>query len=292
MIIFVVLCCLFSKADSQGFSVTTATPLLKVPEFQGADLKCSYTGNFGANPRVEWNIKRLQGSSFVFYDGNPTEPYKGRVTQYPGGLRFNKVTREDNGEYACSVAGADHTAEVKINLIVLVPPSVPICSIPTSVSTGSQAILSCRDKDASPAATYKWFMNNEPLPEDPSKFEAFKNMSYKMDAQRGILDIPMMSHANSGDYFCEASNEAGPPQSCVAVRMIAYDVNVGGIVAGVIIALLIVIALVIGAWFAYRKGYIPKMAEGKPKTVVYTQPPATYDDEEDGEFKQKSSFVV
>ncbi|XP_012690238.2 LOW QUALITY PROTEIN: F11 receptor, tandem duplicate 1 [Clupea harengus] len=291
MIILIFLGFLLHRADSQGFTATTSTPILKVPENQGADLKCTYSGDFGPNPRIEWNFKKSLGSSFVFFDGKPTEPYEGRVTQYAGGLRFNKVTRDDSGEYVCSVAGNGHSDDVLIKLVVLVAPSVPLCLIPTSVTTSSQVVLSCSDKDASPAATYRWYKNNVPLPEDPSKFQAFKNMTYKIDSSAGILEFPVVSQADNGDYFCTASNEAGPSQSCTAVRMMAYDLNVGGIVAGVIVAILLVGLLVFGVWFAYRKGYIPKMAESKPKTVVYTQPTSNYDDE-DGEFKQKSSFVV
>ncbi|XP_063058300.1 junctional adhesion molecule A-like [Engraulis encrasicolus] len=245
-------------ADS-AFTASTSTPVVEVQENQGADLKCTYTSDFGSNPRVEWSVRKSSQSSFVYFDGQPTEPYQGRVTKYAGGLRFDKVTREDSGEYACAVAGADHTAEAQIQLVVLVPPSVPLCMIPTSVTTGHQAILSCMDPTASPAATYKWYKNDVPLPDDPSKFENFKNMTYKIDSNLGTLDFPAVSHADSGDYFCESSNKAGPPQRCEAVKMMAYDVNVGGIVAGVIFALIAVGLLAFGVWFAYSKGYIPSM---------------------------------
>ncbi|KAL2094959.1 hypothetical protein ACEWY4_009678 [Coilia grayii] len=248
-----------SSPDSQSFTASTSTPLVKVPENKGADLKCSYTADFGSNPRVEWSVRKSRQSSFVFFDGQPTEPYKGRVTKYDGGLIIDKVTREDSGQYVCSVAGAGHTAEAKIDLTVLVAPSVPVCMIPTSVTTGNKVILSCFDNDASPPATYKWYKSDVPLPEDPSKFESFKNMSYRIEPSAGILEFPAVSHADAGDYFCEASNEAGPSQRCAAVRMIPYDLNVGGIVAGVIFAILAVGLLGFGVWFAYRKGYIPSM---------------------------------
>ncbi|XP_041947760.1 F11 receptor, tandem duplicate 1 [Alosa sapidissima] len=291
MIVFIFLGLLLHRADSQ-FTASTSTPHLKVGENEGADLKCTYSSDFNPNPRIEWSLRRTRGSSFVFFDGQPTKPYEGRVTQYTGGLRFNSVTRDDSGLYVCTVAGNAHSAEAKINLVVLVPPSVPVCLIPTSVRTSQQVILSCFDKDASPPATYKWFKNNEPLPEDPSKFAAYKNMTYKTDPNTGNLEFPAVAQTDNGDYSCEASNEAGPPQRCTAVRMMSYDLNVGGIVAGVIFALLAVCVLVFGVWFAYRKGYIPKMSESKPKTVVYSQPAANYEDDEDGEFRQKSSFVV
>lgn len=72
------------------------------------------------------------------------------------------------------------------------------------------------------------------------------------------------------------------------------DLNTGGIVAGVIVALLLVALLVFGLWYANKKGYLPKKTESKPKPSVVYQPTSVYggDDDDDGEFKQKSSFVV
>uniref|UniRef100_W5LX87 Junctional adhesion molecule A-like n=1 Tax=Lepisosteus oculatus TaxID=7918 RepID=W5LX87_LEPOC len=102
--------------------------------------------------------------------------------------------------------------------------------------------------------------------------------------------FPRVSKADSGKYYCTAQNGFGSPASCDAVMMIVKDVNTGGIVAGVIVALLFLLLLGFGLWYAYRKGYLPKKSERKP-TVLYSQPPVNMD-EKDGEFRQKSSFVV
>lgn len=40
--------------------------------FSGADLKCTYTADFGATPRIEWKFKDLKGSqSFIYFDDKP-----------------------------------------------------------------------------------------------------------------------------------------------------------------------------------------------------------------------------
>uniref|UniRef100_A0AAY4DYW5 Junctional adhesion molecule A n=1 Tax=Denticeps clupeoides TaxID=299321 RepID=A0AAY4DYW5_9TELE len=227
----------------------------------GADLTCTYSADFGSSPRVEWKFKDLLGiqTSYVFYDGKPTSQYADRVTQYNGGLRFSKVTRKDTGQYDCTVAGQGQYADAKIQLIVLVPPSPPICRIPLSVTTDRNTLLTCEDPQASPPATYKWYFNNVPLPEDPSKFSSFQNSSYKVNTVTGSLAFPRVSKVDAGEYFCEAINEAGPAQRCAAVRMEVreYDLNTGGIAAGIILALLAVALLGFALWFAYRKGYLP-----------------------------------
>jgi len=72
-------------------------------------------------------------------------------------------------------------------LSTTVPPSKPVSRIPSSVTTGSNALLTCVDNDASPPPTYKWYKDNTPLPDDPSKFPSFKNLTYKMNVFNGNL---------------------------------------------------------------------------------------------------------
>ncbi|KAF4073063.1 hypothetical protein AMELA_G00254670 [Ameiurus melas] len=294
MFLVVVLLC-WRATGLHAFSASTTTPTVRVPENSGADLKCGYSADFGATPRVEWKFRSITGSqSFIYFDGQITDKYKGRMTQYQDGLRIEKATRQDTGDYSCEVSGSDGYAEVKIKLTVLVPPSVPISRIPTSATTGRSVLLTCFDKDGSPPSTYKWYKNGTPLPEDPSKFPDFKNLTYKLNSLNGNLEFPSASKADTGSYYCEASNGQGPPQRGPAVVMEVRDLNTGGIVAGILVALLAIALLCFAVWFANKKGYLPKMSESKPKTVVYTQPRQDYGDgdEDDGEFKQKQSFVV
>lgn len=275
-----------------AFSIDVVNPALKVKENEGVDMKCIYSADFGASPRVEWKFKDVKGSQgFIFFDGKPTGPYADRITVYNQGLRFNKVTRADTGDYDCEVYGSDNYAEKTIKLTVLVPPGKPIARIPPSVTTGSKALLTCFDVVGSPPSTYKWYKNDAPLPEEPSKFDAFRNLTYKMNTFNGNLEFQSVSKIDIGAYYCEAGNSEGTQRS-ETVQMDVRDVNVGGIVAGVIVALLAVGLLLFALWYANKKGFLPKMSERKPKTALYT-PPRTEDvDAGDGEFRQKSSFVV
>ncbi|KAK2912093.1 hypothetical protein QQF64_028007 [Cirrhinus molitorella] len=294
MLTFVLVCLSVSVTGLYAAFDVTVSPAVKVKENEGVDLKCSYTADFGSSPRVEWKFKDLKGSqTLIFFDNKPTAKYEGRITVYDGGLRFNKLTRADTGDYDCEVSGLVGYGENSIKVTVLVPPSKPISRIPTSVTTGSNVRLTCYDVDGSPPSTYKWYKEGTPLPEDPSKFPSFKNLTYKMNVFNGNLEFPSVSKLDTGSYFCEASNGEGAPQRGDAVRMEVQDLNVGGIVAGVIVALLAVGLLLFGLWFAKKKGYLPKKTVSKPKQqAVYTQPRTDDIDDGDGEFRQKSSFVV
>ncbi|KAF6728889.1 Junctional adhesion molecule A [Oryzias melastigma] len=198
-----------------GFSVTTQNNNVQVKENQEADLTCSYSADFGTDPRLEWKFKDNKGSqTYVYYDKTIT-----------------------------------------------VAPSVPICNIPTSVTTGNPATLVCHDPIGSPAPTYRWYKDNTLLPSDPSKNSNFRNATYRLDEAKGTLEFVKASPADNGEYYCEAFNIAGPAQKCRAVRMEVRDLNTGGIVAGVIVALLIVALLIVGVWFAKKKGYLDSVTE-------------------------------
>ncbi|MEQ2244951.1 hypothetical protein ILYODFUR_022527 [Ilyodon furcidens] len=282
-----------------SFSASTASPNVKVKENEGVDLTCSYSADFGSSPRVEWKFKDKKGSqTYVVFDGKPTSSYSTRVSMYSGSnLRFSKVTRQDNGEYTCEVSSSSSQfAQVTVVLTVLVAPSIPKCGIPQTVTTNGAATLTCYDPDSSPPPTYKWYKDDTLLPADPNKISGFKNATYKLDSTTGMLVFPSANKMDTGMYYCEVINEAGPAQRCRAEKMEVRDINAGGIAAGVIIALLLV-ALVIGAiWYAKKKGYLPKKSQSKQQGAVY-QPPSLYGGGEaegdgDGDFKQKSSFVV
>lgn len=288
---------LFAATGASGFSVTTSNSNVRVKDNEGTDLTCSYSADFGADAKVRWKFKNLEGSqTYVIYDQKITTSYASRVTLYGSSLRFSKVTPADNGVYDCEVSAVrGQLGEVQVTMTVLVPPSTPMCRVPTSVTTGRTAMLTCHDQVGSPPSKYKWFKDGTLLPPDPSKIAAFKNATYKLNTDNGNLEFPTVTKMDSGQYICEAFNDAGPAQRSKAMKMEVRDVNTGGIVAGVIVALLLVALLIFGIWYAHKKGYLPKKAESKPKPSVVYQPASSLyggGEDEDGEFKQKSSFVV
>ncbi|XP_037543453.1 F11 receptor, tandem duplicate 1 [Nematolebias whitei] len=293
-----VLLFLCAATGVRGFSVTTTNANVKVKENLGVDLTCSYSADFGSNPRLEWKFRDKSGSqTYVIYDGKPTETYSSRVTLISNtNLRFSKVTRDDNGDYTCEVSSSQSQfKEVTVKLTVLVPPSIPYCNIPPTVTTNKMAILSCSDPAGSPPPTYRWYKGGTLLPVDPSKIAGFQNATYKLNPDTGKLEFPVVTKMDSGQYYCESVNEAGPPQRCSAVMMEVRDMNTGGIVAGVIIFLMLLGLIIVAVWFAKKKGYLPSTVkrESKQKSSTVYQPTTTYaGEDDDGDFKQKSSFVV
>lgn len=259
----------------------------RVKEGENVELPCNYPPS--QTPRVEWKFNSGQDTTLIYYNGVLTDPYESRAQYYPQGLQLKKVTRKDMGEYVCeltdSAAGKTTYSEIKSQLVVLVPPSVPVAQVPTSVTIGRSATLQCVENDASPRPKFIWYKNKVPMPEDPKSSPTFQNATYIMNPETGELTFKSVTKWDSGDYYCEASNDQGR-QVSGSVVMEAYETNVGGIVAAVIVVLLILGLIGIGLWFAYSRGYIGKKTN---KKVIYSQPSETRSDKN---FQQTSSFVV
>ncbi|CAN0002336.1 unnamed protein product [Bubo scandiacus] len=268
-----------------GAQVTSETR--EVPEHQPADIPCAAFRSGWSSPRIEWKFQK--GSSLVlfYYGGELTEPYKNRVQFSPTTIRFSTVTRADTGKYICEVVGdGSQIAKSEVNLIVQVPPSKPLAHVPASATIGSRAVLRCAETDGSPPPTFRWYRDGALMPADPKTSPTFRNSSYTLDPATGELIFEPLSGFDTGDYSCEATNNVGSPQKSDVVRMEASEVNVGGIVAAVVVLLMVLALVAFGVWFAYSRGFFRSDAAGKK--VIYSQP----SHRSDGEFKQTSSFLV
>ncbi|XP_045154354.1 junctional adhesion molecule A [Echinops telfairi] len=283
-----VLATLCPLVSSKG-TVYTNEPVVKVAENQFARLTCIYSGF--SNPRVEWKFVQGDTTSLVCYNNKITASYEGRVTFSPNDITIHSVTRKDNGMYTCMVSedGGNNYGEVNVQLIVLVPPSKPTVSIPTSVTIGNRVVLTCSEKDGSPPSEYTWFRNGVMMPTEPKSNRAFSNSSYTLFQKTGELIFEPVSTFDSAAYSCQAQNEVGLSAKSEVVRMEAAELNVGAIVAGVLVTLILLGVLIFGIWFAYSHGYFERAKKSSPsKKVIYSQSTAR----SEGEFKQTSSFLV
>ncbi|XP_065520547.1 junctional adhesion molecule A isoform X1 [Lathamus discolor] len=243
-----------------GAQVTYETK--EVPENEPAEIPCA-AYEFGLkNPRIEWKFQK--GSSLVlfYYEGVLTEPYKNRIRFSPNNIVFLTVTRADTGKYICEVVGdGSKIAKSEVNLIVQVPPSKPTAHVPTSATIGSRIVLRCTETDGSPPPTFRWYKDGMLLPSDPKSSPSFRNSSYSLDTATGELVFQPLGSSDSGDYSCEASNNVGSPQRSDAIHMEASEVNVGGIVAAVVVLLMVLALVAFGVWFAYSRGFFSKRKE-------------------------------
>ncbi|XP_028565641.1 junctional adhesion molecule A isoform X1 [Podarcis muralis] len=228
--------------------------LVQVPENSEARLPCK--AYQGSPRRVEWKFQGDGSTTLFYFDGHFTDPYKDRVQFYPNELFFKSVTRKDTGLYICEVlVPPEDFRHSSVRLIVQVPPSKPKAQVPSVVTIGTKAVLTCVETDGSPPPTFTWFKDNIPMPQDPKTNSLFRNSSYTMDPKTGLLSFEPAMAYDAGDYYCQADNKVGAPQKSDTVRMETSEVNVGGIVAGVVVLLIVLGLVIFGVWFAYTRGF-------------------------------------
>ncbi|KAI6061076.1 Junctional adhesion molecule A [Aix galericulata] len=267
-----------------------------------------------SSPRIEWKFQKGTSLVLLYYGNELTEPYKNRVQFTSTNIHFSTVTREDTGKYICEVVdGSSQISKSEVSLIVQVPPSKPVAHVPSSATIGSKAVLRCTETDGSPPPTFRWYRDTMLMPSDPKTSLTFRNSSYTLDSTTGELTFEPVTSFDTGDYYCEASNNVGSPQKSDVVHMEASEVetsprsdavevgggklplelelagaarsscepdpasmpawfgpglpseppieplrnevNVGGIVAAVVVLLMVLALIAFGIWFAYSRGY-------------------------------------
>uniref|UniRef100_A0A8C8SZG0 Junctional adhesion molecule A n=1 Tax=Pelusios castaneus TaxID=367368 RepID=A0A8C8SZG0_9SAUR len=229
---------------------------LQVAENKPVEIPCRAYRSQSGTPRVEWKFEKGSSTVLFYYDSKLTDPYKDRAQYAPTGIRFTSVTRKDTGKYICEVlSSSGELSKSEVNLIVEVPPAKPTAKVPTSVTIGNKAVLTCMETDGSPPPTFQWYRNNILMPTDPKISPNFKNSSYTIDPKTGVLTIEPVTGFDTGDYFCEATNGIGTAQKSEAIHLEATEVNVGGIVAAVVVLLIVLGLIGFGIWFAYSRGY-------------------------------------
>ncbi|XP_033028440.1 junctional adhesion molecule C [Lacerta agilis] len=228
-----------------------------VQEFQRAELSCIITATKTVNPRIEWKKIAGKDTSYVYFDHRMQGDWVDRAELHGRtSLIIHNVTRADKGIYRCEVAASEDThigAEININLTVHVKPVAPKCRVPQSVPVGKSATLHCQEKEGFPEPTYKWYRNGETLPLDSKASSKFQNSSFTVNTKTGTLVFSEVQKGDTGRYTCRATNAVGDAW-CEEMDMEVYDLNIAGIVGGVMVVLAVLLLTTVGICCAYRKG--------------------------------------
>ncbi|XP_015677802.1 junctional adhesion molecule C [Protobothrops mucrosquamatus] len=268
-----------------------------VEEFQQAELSCIISATKTANPRIEWKKIAGRGTTYVYFDGKMQGEWANRAQlSSRTSLTIYNVTRADKGIYRCEVVAPDDAnlgAEINVNLTIHVKPVAPKCRVPPSVPVGKPAILYCQEKEGFPEPNYSWYRNDETLPLDSKASTKFQNSSFTLNPKTGMLAFAEVQKGDSGRYSCRAKNVVGEAW-CEGIEMEVYDLNVVGIVIGVLVVLVVLSLTTVGICCAYRNGFFVHNKQNgnsyktpaKPDGVNYIHT------DEEGDFRHKSSFVI
>ncbi|XP_037543953.1 junctional adhesion molecule 3B [Nematolebias whitei] len=266
-------------------------------EFDKVELSCLIESISTINPRIEWKKITRDGPSYVYFEKKISGDLEDRaVIREPASLLITNATRSDTAKYRCEVTAPEDQKsfdEIVIDLVVRVKPVVPKCHVPKSVPFGKSAELSCVEDEGFPKSQYQWFKNKEEIPDDPKTSLKFFNSSYMLNADTGALKFIAVRKEDAGEYFCRAKNDAGHAE-CAAQKMEVYDIDMVGIVLGVLVVLIVLLCITVGISCAYKQGYFCSQKQtgnnykvpAKGDGVDYVRT------EDEGDFRHKSSFVI
>ncbi|NP_001079275.1 V-set and immunoglobulin domain-containing protein 1 precursor [Xenopus laevis] len=241
-------------ALSHCVQVTIQNPIINVTSGQNATLYCTYILNNQNknNLVIQWNIfqAKSQNQETVFFYQNGQSlsgpSYKNRVTaaMSPGNatITISNMQSQDTGIYTCEVLNLpESSGQGKILLTVLVPPSVPHCSIRGAVETGHFISLLCYSEEGMPRPIYSWNrVENGLLKSTPSQ----------MNQQKGSLIIGNLTDFEEGYYRCTASNNLGN----ATCELNLHTGGEGGVIAAAVIGGLLAAAIIIAiVWFLVVK---------------------------------------
>ncbi|KAM4704154.1 junctional adhesion molecule C [Rhinophrynus dorsalis] len=278
--------------------LSSSNPYPVVQEHQSVELSCIIKSTNTNDPRVEWKKLRNDDADYVYFDNHIQGDLRDRARiQSKSSLFIQNTSRTDNGKYRCEVAALDDSkkiAEIYVFLTVRVKPVTPQCRVPKAVPVGKTAVLHCQENEGYPSSVYRWYRNSEALPNDSKSNSKFVNSSFILDPVTGTLTFSAVSKGDMGRYYCIASNDAGSAK-CDEQELEVYDINIGGIVGGILVVLIVLALITAGICCAYRKGYFASSNRpsgqsyknpAKPEGVNYMRT------SDEGDFRHKSSFVI
>ncbi|XP_075870636.1 cell surface A33 antigen-like isoform X2 [Nelusetta ayraudi] len=261
-------------------------------------LPCSFSP---ANP--EYTNLVLSWKAFPDKEGDPMIPvatyflgspsdispgFEGRTfldvdtAQKTSTLRITKVTMQDSRYFQCNVQvpNDDEGQTLAItSVLVLVPPSPPICKIEGRPEYGQNISLTCKSEEGSPEPTTKWktfTVENVPRRYPPKAFQS----------PDGVLHLFNVSKETSGFFICDSTNRLGSQSCNLTLSVMPGSMNFGStalIVVGVLAGVLLV-GIVIFCCCRRRRREKQKNVEGAPEDAYFDKnAPETGEEYEDSE---------
>lgn len=230
---------------------TTQTGPLEKASGQSVKLDCQFTlSSSDTGPLdIEWSLLAAdyqnEDKLLILYAGDRVyedyyKPMSGRVhftTPDPksgdASINLTGLKSTDSGTYQCKVKKAPGIGSKKMQLIVMVRPSKPRCSIEGTTEEGKNIVLRCMTAEGTKPMEYKWekTTDNKLLP-----------ASAVMDPVGGTINVRNVTAGASGTYRCVASNRVGS-EECTLQLLVTPPRNTAGIIAGSIIAVLLILLL-------------------------------------------------
>ncbi|KAM3933143.1 cell surface A33 antigen [Leptodactylus fuscus] len=230
-------------------AINVQTPQKSVDAARGksAVLQCLYqtTATDMSKSTISWKKLPEETVAITYLGGDffSDDAYKGRVSFNNSYLLKNasilieQLRMEDNGTYKCDVETAQDfpgTRTAKMDLVILVAPSKPVCAIVGTAEYGQDIKLTCNSEEGSPAPNYAWKSYSPQNVERPLPQTAV--------IDKGELTLKNLSMDSSGFFICTSSNRVSSDSCNMTLAVMPPSMNIalyagviGGSVAGIIV---------------------------------------------------------
>ncbi|NXP69655.1 JAM3 protein, partial [Ramphastos sulfuratus] len=267
-----------------------------VQEFQSVELSCIIKSTVTPDPRIEWKKIQDGETSYVFFD-NKMQGMEISCSDSQSSLRDNTAEaksgckRQDLLLSCCFVEHRNKECSITymVCLFPAVKPMTPRCTVPKAVPVGKSASLHCHENEGYPKSTYSWYRNSEPL--SPDAKSKHHNSSYTLNPATGTLVFHAVHKGDTGRYSCIATNDAGFAK-CEEQEMEVYDLNIGGIIGGVLVVLAVLVLITLGICCAYRRGYFANSKESGESYKTPAKPDGVNYIRTDDEVTKRFAFNI
>ncbi|KAH0624932.1 hypothetical protein JD844_032868 [Phrynosoma platyrhinos] len=235
------------------FTIETPQPKVEVKRGDNATLQCLFHNSVTSRKNgdiVSWQrihskeefANKDLGTGLEYKGDNYKKrlTFSGNVNSNNVSITLSQVTMEDNGTYECSVRLLEEPPmrTVEIQLVVLVPPSKPVCTIIGKAQYGQNINLTCNSVEGSPQPKYTW-----------QSYDAQNQLRQLGGTQlpEGMLMLKNVSADTTGYYICLSQNSVGQEKCNISLAVAPPSMNFalyGGIIGG-IVAVVIIIAIVV-----------------------------------------------
>ncbi|XP_038145542.1 cell surface A33 antigen-like [Cyprinodon tularosa] len=244
-----------------GLKVSIPEKEYKVRKGEDVTLTCSFVPArpIENNFVLVWDVIGTPSKAVAaFFKNSPVDiapAYEGRASlevDLEGGvstLQLTKVTMEDSRLYQCSVRipnDDEGTPIASTSVLVLEPPSKPICTLQGKAEYYSDITLTCKSEEGSPAPTYQWTSY--------SVDNIQRQFPPKTTEKDGVLSLFNITRETSGFFICISQNNIGSASCNFTLAVMPPSMGMGST------AIIIGIAVVLGALlllgiiiFCYRK---------------------------------------
>ncbi|XP_059824468.1 cell surface A33 antigen-like [Hypanus sabinus] len=253
MLIAVILSLVSVLPTLNAMTVSVSQTQIEIAQGDDLNLGCKYTSitTRRDNLNIEWiRLEEEPNEELIdvvqYFSGGVYsigKLYTGR-TNFTGNVEtddcsiiIKNVQVADSGTYVTEVKTPHDLQGVRkrnIDVIVLVPPSPPVCSIDGTAEYGQTVKLTCHSKEGSPKPVYSW--------KSYSPQNQLRQLPQTTVQETDGLVLKNISATSSGFFICTSKNKIREATCNITLAVMPPSMKIGlygGIIGGAVAGLII-----------------------------------------------------